>query len=787
MKTKQMKETEAQPLCAGRHSALRITSLLALVLIGTVTSGRAQSNVYLPVYQIIQSGATASQARTLADSLNMPFSRVGLSNGLVSFIDPTNYLPLPTITVSNNAAASNLVHQTANQYPQIPIRVQAIDFTALDKLTVLSGGAALNSASNALNASGLSPQFGTPVAQNSTFIAFYTNSSGVVISNTHPLDTEVDYRFTDPNGHPMMGPGAQVQLSYGPAGNVTRLLYAARQLSNQGITVQVISSSTAIARAALLFPPGAQIGVELVYWHPPFWPPPSPCYECPPPVWNPQIIIPWYYCTATMNETNPASGIVTTTALLPQFIPATDDARFVPALQLNVPVPPGGTDIVANAGVTGGTPPYSYSWSGSDPSVSSNTDSSISYTPTIRISYPPLSIIRSNNTVTITWPDTSTYSFILESSMSLTDGWSQVSSPVQTSPDVDSVTVSKSPQARFFRLALASNTIPVTEVVSVEVTDANGVSASATQTVSAQAVPVQSSSDPAIDYGCESPYDPGLGTGDRVSWQAGMNPAFGSGPQRFCWLNLSAWPGDFIEPPVPGVLPARPWIFGDADFLNWGVNSADIVLYIGHGNPNIFTFIINSTGGNIGSCGFVNPLSGLWEPLYQQNFGQAVEMPNLGVCAFGPPIYNVPNYIDSWRNGGPTVNDNLWWLCLLSCEVLQEYDGSTPPVAAWTRWGPGFNRLHILTGFDSLALAGTGFPARFANNFLVGPGPGAGPLTIVQAWRSAAKSQGTGTPAALGPIDGNGFCDFNDFYWGKGPVGPSIPAALIRGWWYIKN
>jgi hypothetical protein len=37
----------------------------------------------------------------------------------------------------------------------------------------------------------------------------------------------------------------------------------------------------------------------------------------------------------------------------------------------------------------------------------------------------------------------------------------------------------------------------------------------------------------------------------------------------------------------------------------------------------------------------------------------------------------------------------------------------------------------------------------------------------------------------MGPINVDGISDFNDYYWGKGPVGPSIPQAQIRGWWYV--
>jgi len=269
-----------------------------------------------------------------------------------------------------------------------------------------------------------------------------------------------------------------------------------------------------------------------------------------------------------------------------------------------------------------------------------------------------------------------------------------------------------------------------------------------------------------------------LGSKDRADWQTGMAGP-GGGTQPFCWTGGAAWPGDFIEPVTPGVLGAGPWTIGDADYNNWGVNSADIVLYIGHGNPNVISFIIYGDDRSINNCGFVNPQSLLYEGYYQETLGIAVGLP--ATCG-GPRVnYSVPNYIDSWRNGGPTVNDNLFWLSLLSCEVLQEYDTSvTPAVGAWTRWGPAFNCLHILTGFDSLAGAETGFPKQFADNILISS------QTIVQAWLSAAHTKGTGTAAALGPIGPDGLWDYTDHYWGKGSVGASIPGNLIQGWWYIK-
>ena len=32
-----------------------------------------------------------------------------------------------------------------------------------------------------------------------------------------------------------------------------------------------------------------------------------------------------------------------------------------------------------------------------------------------------------------------------------------------------------------------------------------------------------------------------------------------------------------------------------------------------------------------------------------------------------------------------------------------------------------------------------------------------------------------------------GVCNYGDYYWGRGPVGPTIPRSMIHGWWYIKG
>ena len=121
-------------------------------------------------------------------------------------------------------------------------------------------------------------------------------------------------------------------------------------------------------------------------------------------------------------------------------------------------------------------------------------------------------------------------------------------------------------------------------------------------------------------------------------------------------------------------------------------------------------------------------------------------------------------------------------MCFLSCDVL-EFNNAYGNV--WHRWGPNFDGLHILTGFESLAGAGTGFPFTYANQllgFFFQP-----PLQVVSAWVNAALGRGTGSPAAMGPIGPGGTWDIHDYYWGKGAVGPTIRASQIHGWWYMSQ
>ncbi len=734
-------------------------ALLAAALLSGATRSAGLS---LPVYQVTQSGATAAQAASLSATLAIPGALVPQANGLLSFVDTNNYLHVPVTPVTDPTVTNELLAVSKNPVPSIPLVVNAIDFTALSHITALDTNVALISASNALVGAGLYPANAVPVTGHDWFMAFYTNDFGQVISNTVALNTRVRWRLSTSNGYPLVGPGAQIQVTFDPTGNVSRLFYSARQLQ-AGPMVDIISPAVASNRFAQIFPANSQFTMQLVYRSPPLRPPPSPCYQCPPPPWNPTNIIPWYEASGSVLLIDPVTGAGQSLPLRTQMIPATDDTRFVPTVSLNAS---GSALVSATASVSGGQPPYSYIWGGSDPSASTNGGGSIIYTPRVRVALPPLgaALDPAASTVAVSWPAPSA-GFVLQSAGDLQrPAWLPVTNSVSTNNGFNVVVV-PAIASQFFRLVL-SNSLPRVDAVTVSVRDANGATAQAIEYIPVSPRVVPATLKGPLTYGCESPNDPGYYTTSRVYWETIMGqPGAGGGVEGFCWGEYSSWPGDFVVPSPPGSLPAKPWIYGDADYADWGVDTANIVLYDGDSDDRSFAEMdpVSTTDKY--------PASALYfpdGPLGLEKF-----------FVYEPNWYHL-NYDGAWGSIGQ--NHNLDWLCFYSCEILTNSPTLRHP---WGTWGAGFNGLHIMTGFFTDA---SGIAIDFCADFpggMLGLLDNTPPLTIVAAWVDAALADDVGIPAAMGPVGPDAACDFLDFYWGKGSVGPSIPKSLIQGWWYI--
>ncbi|HDS85153.1 MAG TPA: hypothetical protein ENN97_08180 [Phycisphaerales bacterium] len=195
--------------------------------------------------------------------------------------------------------------------------------------------------------------------------------------------------------------------------------------------------------------------------------------------------------------------------------------------------------------------------------------------------------------------------------------------------------------------------------------------------------------------------------------------------QRFNWTGTSAWEKDFKQPPA-GL---------DTQY----VDNADIVFYIGHGYGGGFTFESNQDDGTL-------------------------------------------TYTDA---AGAWGNHDLEWLALLSCQVLKgDYGGKS-----WaTRWGPTFDGLHLLLGFQTNAYDWPNFGRRFADytlgrKFLFVTLP---PLPIRTAWfKAKAEEQPASVESVvMGPVGPGGVLGgYNDYFWGKGPVSCDLRGSNIRGFW----
>ncbi|GEM_PF-3540696 len=654
----------------------------------------------LPVYRVATTGIQESEAQQLAEALRIPANGLRWLDGEASFVDRDKYLAVPSVPIEDPDIVARFTDATTNHHPEIPIAVTGIDYAALDRHVPFADDLALRSAAAALESAGLTPASARPMVGHTVFTTVAIGADGAEQEQRRTLlDTHVSYRFVV-DGYPLVGPGAQIQISFAAGGEVTRLIHATRVLE-PGPSVAIIDADAIRHRISCSLTDDVVVDVRLVYLAPSLRNALNGA-----PYWRPSDIIPWYAVTVTRTVTHPDRGTEHPLTSRVRLIPATDDTRFVPSVTVAASAIEG-SRVEARATVSGGTAPYSFLWGGSNPDTSTERGAAVSYEPL----------------------------------------------------------------TRDLREIIPAQSLARTEYVSVTVVDANGVSAQADTSLLVTARPAPDTHN-SVTYGCESPNDPGAWTGDRVAWQNAMS-TFGGGSERFCWLADSSWPGDYIEPTPPGALDANPWINGDADYRNWGINTANIVFYIGDGNPYLFAEMY----------------PGATPAEYNTSAGAYVLAPNSSVTVeIGSQNYDVP-FAGSW--GAPHPNDQLQWLPMYACNLLENDANASSP---WLSWGQAFNGLHSVLAFDTEALDSHPFVSDFVLGFL-------GfqvlfinfePQTIVQSWLNVANATDIGTPAAMGPITNVdvrgttvGVCDYADYYWGRGAVGPTIPRDMIDAWWYI--
>jgi hypothetical protein len=292
--------------------------------------------------------------------------------------------------------------------------------------------------------------------------------------------------------------------------------------------------------------------------------------------------------------------------------------------------------------------------------------------------------------------------------------------------DGDSVAYQRAPRSR----------ADVGETVSVEVTDANGLSATASVELNAdgdasvETVPggggFGALAIGPVDVGIEQTID---------EWQCAQDSANGfksvmsshGVPTAFDWRGASAWERDFRDPSLGGI---------DTSY----VDNVDAAWYTGHGWSGGFTFKGNNADTSI------VPSDARWG------------------------------------------NSDLEWLQLESCQVLRDTNGSHDYFA---RWRQAFRGLHIMNGFHTNAYCvGGGTGATFASylfpkKFLwwtLRPA-----YRVQSAWAAMAidREPGGVVYRSTGLIGPNGVTNIGDHFWGQGPTGPDILPTPTTGQWSI--
>lgn len=298
----------------------------------------------------------------------------------------------------------------------------------------------------------------------------------------------------------------------------------------------------------------------------------------------------------------------------------------------------------------------------------------------------------------------------------------------QWSSSTGSLTPTNTPSVSY--LVSAGKESPVLETLTLNVTDANGVTASASQTFTMDVkVPTFALQGARQSGGLYSAGTEWVGTSMGLGGSAANANGFlvrflldnlfngGSTVPRFNWGDYNAWERDFRDP-----------VFGGDDG-NW-VDSVDVVFYTGHANDNGWSFP-------------------------------------------GTHDDDFLNYTEA-RYGN---NYNLEWLVIAACGPLQA--GSAGNLW-YQRWGPAFRGLHLLCGYQTVTSDNTVEGTKWADYMVRG-------WTVRQAWmQTGIEVQGASERVAvMGVIGPSGSSNWNDHYWGKGTTGPDI--LDVRGWWMVSS
>jgi hypothetical protein len=300
-----------------------------------------------PVFTVTGAGITREQAGRLAGALNIPLDQLHEDEGGgLLFVDPLKFQAIPMKPIQDPALIEEL-RRGSETDGQSELVFKGIDFDGLRQLRVLDDAKALDTWEHALREAGIEPGTGEHVARHTVFEA--VDPSGRPMMEETMLDTHVLFQF-DLGGLPLIGPGANLRVAFGPGGAPTALQAAFRQLKQEGET-PILSLDEAARRCAQRYPNlKGNIRPQLGYYAPSMLLPAV------------QKVLPCFICGGD------ASVDGQQVSLLQSIIPASEDPALTPSVLLEASAQ--GSLVKAKATAAGGTPPYTYQWSSSSADLS---------------------------------------------------------------------------------------------------------------------------------------------------------------------------------------------------------------------------------------------------------------------------------------------------------------------------------------------------------------------------------------------------------------------------------
>jgi hypothetical protein len=331
-------------IAAGSSIALVGSVVGGVLFSGGAVAAPAEEQT-LPVYAVVQEGLTADQGARLAKSFGTPNALQ--SNGMFSFADPAKFARVPLTT------GRSTVDESGRR-----IKSQALGYKALAKIKPVADKTALKKAAALLKLAPLSGGLAArPVISHTQLTLTDPNSR---TPRVVPLDTVVSYNLTL-GGLPVAGQGAKLRITLGPDGKVTQLAHALRTIKPAG-NVPIIPVKDAIEACVDLYGTAVrQLAPTLGYQFPELT------------AVNGKgkgtvgTLFPQYTCNPVANSGNEAHRLV------PAVLGAGPSGRLDAVRK--------GAMVNAKIDVSGGTAPYTYSWSSSSTALAAEirTGASVTY------------------------------------------------------------------------------------------------------------------------------------------------------------------------------------------------------------------------------------------------------------------------------------------------------------------------------------------------------------------------------------------------------------------------